>query len=1091
MRKLFFLLGLCCSLFSVAQTADGDSVVQVLRAELAYNLSQLRQRPVPAYFMSLRLADIRSASVSSTLGAATASTSRQRMVTPQIRIGSPQLDNYKYVNQGSGAQPGQRNVQGEPVPIEGLTLPALRQAVWNETLRRYQIAVTQYEQARSKMLTGTDNEDQAPCFSAAPVEQYYEAPLDARTGDIDLEAWKQRLNQVSAVFLQCPDIDDGKLDLDVETTRNYLVNSDGTTVVQNRHSARIIMSASIKAVDGMVCPLYQDYFALSVDRLPDVATLRSDALRLIERLKALRTAPVADPYTGPALLSGPASGVFFHEIFGHRLEGHRMKSGGQTFKKMVGERVLPATFQVRCDPTIHSYGGRDLNGGYAYDDEGVRARRVDCVRDGVLSEFLMSRVPLDGFPVSNGHGRTSGGNDPVSRQSNLIVETTQPYTSQQLRDMLIAEARRQGKDYGYYFTTVRNGYTLTGEGGSLNSFNVTPLEVYRVFTDGRPDQLVRGVDLIGTPLSMFSNIVAAGDESSTFIGQCGAESGWVPVSASSPMIFVSKVETQRKQKDNVSPKVLPAPAVAEAVGGSESDIIFRAMTDEMERSMTQLAYPGYPAPCFVNYTLGRIRQHYVSASLGGILFESTVPVVTRGSVNVSVGSPAHLSDTQQGQLLPVDFSEQVSYDNIRRQLWGATDQMYKYALNAMAQKQTFLAATPMPQEETAVPDMLSLQPCELVDGDAADEPAPDKAFYARLAQQLSLVLADYPELYRTRVDINNMDNDTYRVTSEGIRRKTRTGFAEIVVSATVRTRDGQEYNDKYVTTCQRNTRWDADALRQTVRQFADRLMAISRAEALTDYYIGPMMFEGDIVAYSFSDQVVSPLLLARRSLQDNSGVGSLLVGKRMLDRKISIRQLASLNGAQGVPLLGSVTADANGVAPAADLTLVRNGFMTRLLCGRYPALNSLESTGNDRFVDNPEKAVTSSCAPGVLQVTIDGAKPLGKLMSVLCRQAASAGLQWTYVVRQPSGFTPSLYRVNVRTGEETLVRVSEMPMPDKTQLLHVLTSSKEQNELNTLFNNVGCSFVTPRAIIVDDMEYAFKKPKAESQLPVVNPALRQ
>ena len=65
--------------------------------------------------------------------------------------------------------------------------------------------------------------------------------------------------------------------------------------------------------------------------------------------------------------------------------------------------------------------------------------------------------------------------------------------------------------------------------------------------------------------------------------------------------------------------MLPAPAVAETVGGSESDIIFRAMTDEMERSMTQLSYPGYPAPCFVNYTLGRIRQHYVSASLGGDL----------------------------------------------------------------------------------------------------------------------------------------------------------------------------------------------------------------------------------------------------------------------------------------------------------------------------------------------------------------------------------------------------------------------------------------------------------------------------------------
>ena len=187
---------------------------------------------------------------------------------------------------------------------------------------------------------------------------------------------------------------------------------------------------------------------------------------------------MADPYTGPAILSGPASGVFFHEIFGHRLEGHRLKTGGQTFKKMIGERVLPAAFQVYCDPTLRSYADTDLNGHYVYDDEGVKARRVDNVVDGVLKEFLMSRVPLDGFPASNGHGRTSGAGDPVSRQSNLIIETTRPHSEADLRKMLVAEAKKQGKEYGYYFKTVTSGFTYTGEGGSLNSFNVTPLEEY-------------------------------------------------------------------------------------------------------------------------------------------------------------------------------------------------------------------------------------------------------------------------------------------------------------------------------------------------------------------------------------------------------------------------------------------------------------------------------------------------------------------------------------------------------------------------------------------------------------------------------------
>lgn len=206
-----------------------------------------------------------------------------------------------------------------------------------------------------------------------------------------------------------------------------------------------MLIASLKAVDGMELPLNKDYFAYSPDELPDNARMIADVRDMIKRLLALRDAPVADPYTGPAILSGPASGVFFHEIFGHRLEGHRLKEGGQTFKKMVGERVLPVEFQVYCDPLLREYAGTDMYGYYVYDDEGVKARRVDNVKDGVLKEFLMSRVPLDGFPASNGHGRTSGGGDPVSRQSNLVIESTRPYSEDELRAMLVTEPGNKGK----------------------------------------------------------------------------------------------------------------------------------------------------------------------------------------------------------------------------------------------------------------------------------------------------------------------------------------------------------------------------------------------------------------------------------------------------------------------------------------------------------------------------------------------------------------------------------------------------------------------------------------------------------------------
>jgi predicted Zn-dependent protease len=170
----------------------------------------------------------------------------------------------------------------------------------------------------------------------------------------------------------------------------------------------------------------------------------------------------------------------------------------------------------------------------------------------------MSRSPIESFPKSNGHGRRQAGFPAVSRQSNLIVKTAKNVTKDELIKKLKDEITKQNKDYGFYFEQVSGGFTFTSR-TIPNAFNVTPLVVYKVYTDERPNELVRGVDFIGTPLTTFKNIIEADNELGTFNGICGAESGGVPVSASSPSLLISTIEVQKKQKSQAKPPILQSP----------------------------------------------------------------------------------------------------------------------------------------------------------------------------------------------------------------------------------------------------------------------------------------------------------------------------------------------------------------------------------------------------------------------------------------------------------------------------------------------------------------------------------------------------
>lgn len=1079
-----FLSGLlllnCSGIFAQEQE---DRLLQLMKQELKYNMEQLKKQENAPYYMNMRTMDDYTLTVTSKFGAVAATNENHtRMLIPQIRLGSPELDNFKYNSQGGSAGAHAQGARGVILPLRNEATDAIREAIWRETLKRYEFARNMYDQTKTKATVSVEDEDKAPCFSSSPEEHYYEAPIPAEKRKIDVRAWEKRMDEVSAVFKTCPELREGSAGLSFQVLRTYFVNSEGTAVVQNRIAARVMLMASLKAADGMELPLNMSYFAYSPDELPDNAQMIADAQDMIKRLLALRDAPVADPYTGPAILSGPSSGVFFHEIFGHRLEGHRLKSGGQTFKKMVGEQVLPAEFQVYCDPQLKSYAATDLYGHYLYDDEGVKARRVDNVVNGVLKEFLMSRVPLDGFPASNGHGRTSGGGDPVSRQSNLVIETTRPYTEDELRAMLVAEAKKQGKEYGYYFRTVTSGFTYTGEGGSLNSFNVTPLEVYRVFVDGRPDQLVRGVDMIGTPLSMFSNITAAGNDPSVFTGVCGAESGWVPVTASSPTIFVSQIETQRRAQARDIAPILPSPKPETRTKENTDDVIFAAMRSELDRNNAALILPGGPKPYYISYEIVRFRSFQIGGSLGGLMLSSVSPWQMSGGTQLMIGDYQNNNDvTYSEQIAPALLPSEVDYDVIRRGFWESSDMMYKYALGMMAQKTNYLQQNPKPADEAGLADMQALPSVTHVQNRATKYEI-DQAALEQLVTEVSAVFEEYKDIYNSSVVINGMEVDVYRLTTEGVQLKVPGGFVTVTVSAEVRGDDGSKLGDTFSLTLQNPDEIPSiDQLKKRTKVFAEKLLELKAAPPVAEYYNGPIMFEGGAVATILANNLLyrGGLIAARSLTPTRAGLADQF-GHKIINSRLTIKNYTDKKEYNGTPLYGYYEFDGDGVQPETEMILVEKGVFKKMLNGRIPTKNAPGTTGSSRFMMSPQ-APTVTTGTGTLHVQAEKGTSHDKMKKTLIKAAKEAGQSYAYIVRGISGSALEVYQVNLKDGKETRVRTTGFRMPDLTKLLNIRAISSKEEVMNYLPNSYPASMIYPAGMIVDGLVIDKATPKTEKE----------
>jgi len=543
----------------VAAPADSPAkpspLLGAMKAELDRSLKTLSEQDPPAYFIGYTLTDTQRATVSGSNGALLQSEeTRNRWLEVSVRTGSYDLDNTHKVD---GRQPPTGG-PGTSAPIDN-DPEVLRRAIWLETDKQYRAAA----EALIKIKTGKEvkvqtEEGRAPDFSR-------ENPR-VSTGSwvsftLDRKPWEQKVRDYTRSFRQSAAVINSIVTFTAQAQNTVQLTSEGTQLQFGQIRYRLELFIQGKATDGMDIDRYYNFDWVNPADAPADPAVYGAAAQLVKEMEGLVAAPINEPTVGPALLTGRAAAVFFHEVFGHRAEGHRQKdvNEGQTFAKKIGEPIFPDFLTVVDDATQPKLGKQDLLGYYQFDDEGVVAERVVLVDRGVLKNFDMSRSPLVGFPHSNGHGRRQLGAVPVARQGNLIVESSKKLTNAELRARLIELVKQQNKPYGLLIDDIAGGFTFTGR-GQPQAFQVEPLVVYKVFADGRPDELVRGVDIVGTPLAALTKIVATGDTVEVFNGYCGAESGYVPVSAASPAILTSELEVQKKQTSTDRPPILPAPA---------------------------------------------------------------------------------------------------------------------------------------------------------------------------------------------------------------------------------------------------------------------------------------------------------------------------------------------------------------------------------------------------------------------------------------------------------------------------------------------------------------------------------------------------
>ena len=499
----------------------GGVVMQAMRDELARSVEALQMdRLEKPYFLSYRIDDIVSTQAVAHFGAlADKSSTRNRVLSIEVRVGSPDLDNTNFMPSRVGGSPATRT----------LTLPLdddyreLRRQLWLNTDAAYKYALE--TMAKKRAALKNRSREELPDF----------VPVEAHSTFADVEPPKPRVEPVaelvrslSEVFRDYPGVHASQTRASHVFTRSYYVNSEGTSFTQARPAVFIEALAKTQADDGTVLQDFEWFHARRWEDLPPLAMLAERVRGMAETLSARRDAAFIDRYSGPVLFEGQAAAELFAQVLAPKLlavrvpvaEDARMEGFTATlrnpFQDKIGARVLPRGFSVLDDPTLDSYAGAPLFGGYPIDDDGIPAAPTALIENGVLKGLLATRNPVAGIAGSTGNRRMMG----VPLPSNLVVATSRGMSDEEVAEEFWLLVEERGNDYGVVVRRLANPMAkLDRSDMARTPRGEVPVDrltrAYKVYPDGR-EEAIRKAELSGVSESDFRDIVATSESTTNY-----------------------------------------------------------------------------------------------------------------------------------------------------------------------------------------------------------------------------------------------------------------------------------------------------------------------------------------------------------------------------------------------------------------------------------------------------------------------------------------------------------------------------------------------------------------------------------------------
>ena len=538
---LFVFLGI--SPFGVAAQqkqvpadAASDPVLRALQTELARSKAQLKMDNVDSpFYIEYRVFDVEQFEASAAFGSLRdQNRTRLRLIRAVVRLGDYKIDSF--FNAGQGIS--------DILPLDNDEL-AIRHQVWLATDQAYKRASEAF--SNKKAMLKQLNIDQ-------PVDDFAKAEPVVSVGplaklDVDPAKWTKMLESATSVYRNDPQIQSFMANLNFTVLSEYFVNTEGTVTRHGSAHYQLVLSASEQAQDGMRLERSPQFTANHIEELPAPEEFQRDAIKLAEDMKTLREAPVVDEeYRGPVLFSNDAATDMFFDLVVPNILGRRPAPGRPArtvgaFASSWKARVLPDFISVVDDPTVDTFAGHGLGGSYKVDDEGVPAASVTVVDKGTLVNYLIGRVPIRDFPVSNGHGRASGSGNTAPAPGNIFFRASKTSSREELKKQLVDECRNRGLKYGYFVDTLGP--------------RLSPRMLYRLWTDDGREELVRGAVFSELDIrALRSDLVAAGDDPLV-----SNRTGLPFMTIVSPSVMFDELEVKRADNTNEKLPDYPAPAL--------------------------------------------------------------------------------------------------------------------------------------------------------------------------------------------------------------------------------------------------------------------------------------------------------------------------------------------------------------------------------------------------------------------------------------------------------------------------------------------------------------------------------------------------